>query len=31
MVEHAEGFIVREALNVHDPVELLSRKMNMYS
>jgi bacillithiol biosynthesis deacetylase BshB1 len=30
-VEHAEGFIVREALNVHDPVELLSRKMNMYS
>jgi len=31
MAEHAEGFIVREALNVHDPVELLSRKMNMYS
>jgi N-acetylglucosamine malate deacetylase 1 len=31
MVEHAEGFIVREALNVHDPIELLSRKMNMYS
>jgi len=30
-VEHAEGFIVREALNVHDPLELLSRKMNMYS
>ncbi len=30
-VEHAEGFIVREALNVHDPVELLSRRMNMYS
>jgi bacillithiol biosynthesis deacetylase BshB1 len=30
-VEHAEGFIVREALNVHDPIELLSRKMNMYS
>ena len=30
-VEHAEGFVVREALNVHDPIELLSRKMNMYS
>jgi LmbE family N-acetylglucosaminyl deacetylase len=30
-VEHAEGFIVREALNVHDPIELLSRRMNMYS
>jgi len=30
-VEHAEGFIVREALNVNDPIELLSRKMNMYS
>lgn len=30
-VEHAEGLIVREALNVHDPLELLSRKMNMYS
>ena len=30
-VEHAEAFIVREALNVHDPIELLSRKMNMYS
>jgi N-acetylglucosamine malate deacetylase 1 len=30
-VDHAEGFIVREALNVHDPIELLSRKMNMYS
>jgi hypothetical protein len=29
-VEHAEGFIVREALNVHDPIELLSRRMNMY-
>lgn len=29
--EHAEGLIVREALNVHDPIELLSRKMNMYS
>jgi LmbE family N-acetylglucosaminyl deacetylase len=30
-VEHAEGFIVREALNINDPIELLSRKMNMYS
>jgi bacillithiol biosynthesis deacetylase BshB1 len=30
-VDQAEGFIVREALNVHDPVELLSRKMSMYS
>lgn len=30
-VEHAEAFIVREALNVHDPIELLSRRMNMYS
>jgi bacillithiol biosynthesis deacetylase BshB1 len=30
-VEHAEGFIVREALNVRDPIELLTRKMNMYS
>jgi bacillithiol biosynthesis deacetylase BshB1 len=30
-VEHGEGFIVREALNVLDPIELLSRKMNMYS
>ncbi len=30
-VEHAEAFIVREALNVHDPVELLTRRMNMYS
>ena len=30
-VEHAEGLIVREALNVHDPIELLTRKMNMYS
>src|SRR6185295_6076365 len=29
--EHAEAFIVREALNVHDPVELLTRRMNMYS
>jgi N-acetylglucosamine malate deacetylase 1 len=30
-VEHAEAFVVKEALNVHDPVELLTRKMNMYS
>lgn len=30
-VDHAEGFVVREALNVHDPVELLSRQMSMYS
>lgn len=31
LADHAEAFIVREALNVHDPIELLSRKMNMYS
>lgn len=31
LTEHAEAFIVREALNIHDPVELLSRRMNMYS
>ncbi|HXG67734.1 MAG TPA: bacillithiol biosynthesis deacetylase BshB1 [Blastocatellia bacterium] len=30
-VEHGEAFVVREALNVHDPVELLSRQMSMYS
>jgi bacillithiol biosynthesis deacetylase BshB1 len=30
-VEHAEAFVVREALNVHDPVELLTRRMNYYS
>jgi N-acetylglucosamine malate deacetylase 1 len=30
-VAHAEAFVVREALNVDDPVELLTRKMNMYS
>jgi bacillithiol biosynthesis deacetylase BshB1 len=30
-VEHAEAFVVREALNVHDPLELLTRRMNMYS
>ncbi len=26
-----EPFYVREALNVDDPIELLSRKMNLYS
>jgi bacillithiol biosynthesis deacetylase BshB1 len=30
-VEHGEAFVVREALNVHDPVELLCRRMSMYS
>jgi bacillithiol biosynthesis deacetylase BshB1 len=30
-VEHAEAFVVREALNVEDPVALLTRKMSMYS
>jgi N-acetylglucosamine malate deacetylase 1 len=30
-VEHAEAFVVREALNIHDPIELLTRRMNMYS
>ena len=25
-VEHAEAFIVREAINVHDPIELLTRR-----
>jgi bacillithiol biosynthesis deacetylase BshB1 len=30
-VGHAEGFFVREALNVQDPVALLSRQMSMYS
>ncbi|MBI3650402.1 MAG: bacillithiol biosynthesis deacetylase BshB1 [Acidobacteria bacterium] len=30
-VDHAEGFFVREALNVHDPVALLSTQMSMYS
>ncbi|MGA9770601.1 MAG: bacillithiol biosynthesis deacetylase BshB1 [Blastocatellia bacterium] len=30
-VEHAEAFVVREALNVDDPIELLTRRMNMYS
>jgi bacillithiol biosynthesis deacetylase BshB1 len=30
-VEHGEAFYVREALNVTDPVLLLSARMNMYS
>jgi bacillithiol biosynthesis deacetylase BshB1 len=30
-VEHGEAFVVREALNVDDPLALLSRRMNMYS
>lgn len=30
-VEHGEGFIVREAINITDPIELLTRQMNMYS
>lgn len=30
-VDSAEAFVVREALNVKDPIELLSRRMNMYS
>jgi bacillithiol biosynthesis deacetylase BshB1 len=30
-VEHAEAFVVREALNIHDPIELLSRRMSIYS
>jgi bacillithiol biosynthesis deacetylase BshB1 len=30
-VEHGEAFIVREALNIEDPVALLSRRMSMYS
>ena len=29
--ERGEAFFVREALNVEDPVELLTRRMNMYS
>jgi bacillithiol biosynthesis deacetylase BshB1 len=29
-VEHGEAFVVRETINVRDPVELLSRPMNMY-
>jgi bacillithiol biosynthesis deacetylase BshB1 len=30
-VEYGEAFFVREALNVADPVALLTRQMNMYS
>jgi bacillithiol biosynthesis deacetylase BshB1 len=30
-VSAGEGYYVREALNVHDPVELLTRPMNIYS
>ncbi len=30
-VEHGEAFLVREALNVEDPVALLTRSMNIYS
>jgi bacillithiol biosynthesis deacetylase BshB1 len=30
-VAAGEAFYVREALNIHDPVELLSRPMNIYS
>lgn len=30
-VDHGEPFLVREALNVDDPVSLLTRQMNMYS
>ncbi|MBS1786421.1 MAG: bacillithiol biosynthesis deacetylase BshB1 [Acidobacteria bacterium] len=29
--EHGEAFLIREALNVNDPVELLTRRMNLYS
>lgn len=29
--QYGEAFFVREALNVADPIELLSRQMNMYS
>jgi bacillithiol biosynthesis deacetylase BshB1 len=31
LVEHAEAFVVREALNIEDPIQLLTRRMNMYS
>lgn len=31
LVEHAEAFVIREALNVEDPIELLTRRMNMYA
>lgn len=30
-VEHGEAFLVREALNVADPIDLLTARMNMYS
>ena len=30
-VEAGEPYFVREALNIHDPVELLTRPMNLYS
>jgi bacillithiol biosynthesis deacetylase BshB1 len=30
-VEHAEAFVVREAINIADPIELLTRRMNHYS
>ncbi len=30
-VERGEAFFVREALNVEDPIALLTRRMNMYS
>lgn len=30
-VEAGEPFFVREALNIHDPIELLTRPMNLYS
>ena len=30
-VESGEPFFVREALNIEDPVELLTRPMNLYS
>ncbi len=30
-VECGEGFVVKEAMNIVDPVELLTRKMNIYS
>jgi len=30
-VEHGEAFIVKEAIQIVDPIELLTRKMNIYS
>jgi bacillithiol biosynthesis deacetylase BshB1 len=30
-VEAGEPFFVREALNIHDPIDLLTRPMNLYS